>query len=160
MNPWYTTISVSLVLFSWLASLAFFLAGEASLITRQQITSPEYLAYQQQVTALKEDINSRQALVTQQLGSRYHQQWKAGDQQLQTIAAAQQALSELLARENNIGKNQAMAALPSQRLFVAIASVVNSRPDAIRIAGFAVLALLLEVCGLAMISLEDAMFVG
>lgn len=152
----YTVISGSLVLFSWLASLAFLLAGEASLILKQRSQFPEYLSYQQEVAALKEEINSRQALAKQQLASRYHEQWQEGEQQLRAIKSLQQTLSQLLLKEAEIGKAGVLEVLPTQRLFVSIAAGLEVDAEFVRLSGFALLALLLELCGLAMISLSAA----
>lgn len=156
LGRFYTAISISLVVFSWLASLAFFLSGEAGLMSKQQTRSPEYQSYLQQVVALKNEIRSRQALAEQQLASRYHQQWQEGEQQLQLIQTAQQALSQLIAQESEVGKEKVLAALPTQRLFVGIASVLDVGPNVVRTLGFAILALFLELCGLALMSLSDA----
>ena len=49
-----------------------------------------------------------------------------------------------------------MLALPTQRLFVGVASVLDVDPGVVRTAGFAILALFLELCGLALMSLSDA----
>ena len=156
LGSFYTAMSVCLVVFSWLASLAFFLCGEASLLSAQQVRAPEYQAYQQQIAALNDEISTRQALAEQQLASRYHQQWQAGERQLQLIQAAQEALSQLIAQESDVGKAKVLAALPTQRVFVGVASVLDVDPDTVRTVGFAILALLLELCGLALMSLSDA----
>lgn len=156
LGRFYTVISLGLVVFSWLASLAFFLSGEAGLISKQQARSPEYQSYQQQVAALQDEIRSRQALAEQQLASRYHQQWQASERQLQRIQTAQEALSQLIAQASDVGKDKVLAALPTQRMFVGIASVLDVSPNVVRTLGFAILALFLELCGLALMSLSDA----
>lgn len=132
----YASISVSLLLFSWLASLAFLLTAEASLMARQQTRSPDYRAYQQQVAALQASIKSRQGLAKQQLNSRYHQQWQAAERQLQAIKASQQVLNQLLRQEAEMGQAQVLAALPTQQLFVALASLLSIEAGTVRLVGF------------------------
>lgn len=54
-----------------------------------------------------------------------------------------------------MGSAQVLDSLPTQRLFVSLGQLVNTSAETARLAGFAALALLLEVCALAMISVSS-----
>ena len=136
--------------------MAFFITGDAALIQNAQASTPEYRIHQEKISALRDDIRRRELLVERQLSSRYHDQWRAGEEQLKTIADQQRVLSDALGQGATPGNERALAALPTQQLFVAIATIFSGEAERVRLAAFALLALLLEVSALAAISLSGA----
>ena len=152
---YFAAISLALALFSWLASLAFFMAGETALITKKQQSSPEYNAYLANMSALRKEISDRQALVSQKLNSRYHDQWQSAEEQLSIISEKKAELSILLAKKDQIAKHATFESLPSQQLFASTAGMFRVEVNHVRIFFFAVLALLIEICALGVIALSS-----
>jgi len=156
ISRYFKMLSLVLMVFSWLASCAFFLSSEMRLIKETQQRSPEYVSLQQEIDGLQKNIAIEEQLLNKRLGSSYHQQWEQAQNSAARIekfhveiAAKQSALSQ-------VGLSSSVNQLETTKLFAAISHTLNIGLDTARTAGYAVLALLLEVSTLGMISLAGA----
>ena len=156
LHKMHGMLSLVLMVFSWLASCAFFLSSEMRLIKETQQRSPEYVSLQQEIDGLQKNIAIEEQLLNKRLGSSYHQQWEQAQNSAARIekfhveiAAKQSALSQ-------VGLSSSVNQLENTKLFAAISHTLNIGLDTARTAGYAVLALLLEVSTLGMISLAGA----
>lgn len=154
-RPGFKLLSLCLALFSWLASVAFFLAGESTLELQQRTASPQYQAHQTRIAMLQQDIAQREELVERHLSSQYHTQWQQGQQQMQALEARREQLSEWLAAESHVLASADVATPPSQQLFRDTAVVMGTETQTVRLLFFAVLALLIEVSALGLIRLRS-----
>ena len=153
ISRYFKVLSIVLMIFSWLASCAFFLSSEMRLIKETQKRSPEYVALQQEIDALQRNIAIEEQLLNKRLSSSYHKQWEQAQNSAARIVGFQAEVAEKQSALSHAGLSSAENQLETTKLFAAIARALNISLDTARTAGYAVLALLLEVSTLGMISL-------
>ncbi|BFM18704.1 hypothetical protein R50073_48870 (plasmid) [Maricurvus nonylphenolicus] len=156
ISRFFTLLSVVLMAFSWAASCAFFISSEMRLLKDAQYGSPEYIALQQEISAIQRSIDIEERLLDKRLGSSYHKQWEQAQASAMKIASLQVDLREKRATLPLVGSTAAESEIETTRLFASVSGALNVSLDTVRTFGYAVLALLLEVSTLGMISLARA----
>lgn len=156
ISRYFKALSLVLMVFSWLASCAFFLSSEIWLIKETQQRSPEYVALQQEIDGLQKNIAIEEQLLNKRLGSSYHKQWEQAQNSAARIAGIRANIAQKQSALSQAGLSAAESQLETTKLFVAIGHALNISLDSARAVGYAVLALLLEVSTLGMISLAGA----
>ena len=87
------------------------------------------------------------------LDSVYHSQWKESEANLEAIASLKSILADLMKDSSNVGLETATQAVPTTRFFTGIGQVLNIDTEAVRVMGYGILSLLLELSTLGMIGL-------
>jgi hypothetical protein len=93
--------------FSWLASCAFFMSSETSLLQEAQTNTGEYVALQHRIEGLTQEISHHECLLDNRLNSSYHKQWEAGEGDADTIAKLGISLNVLIERLPSAGRENA-----------------------------------------------------
>ena len=152
-SPYYGILSLVLMVFSWLASCAFLVTSEHDLVRGSQIRSDQYIALQLRIESTRQAIAFHERLLEKRLGSAYHSQWKESETDLETIASLKSTLAELMEDSSNVGLETAAQTVPTTRFFAGIGQVLNIDPQVVRVMGYGILSLLLELSTLGMIGL-------
>ena len=152
-SHYYGILSLVLMVFSWLASCAFFVSSEHNLIRESQIRSDQYIALQQRIDSIKQEITLHERLLEKRLNSSYHSHWNEGEAIVGKIAILKVKLTELTESSSDVGLEAALQQVPTTRLFNEISQVLNISSELIRAVGYGLLSLLLEISTLGMISL-------
>jgi len=147
----YKILAVILMLFSWMASVAFFITSEDEKIATYRKQTPDYLSYRTQLADLDRNIEAQNQLLKNRLSSRFHDQWDKGEIITQKIQGLQQQRKALIAKEQSIGIQDAYNHLVSLAFFNAIATMTNIDKNTVRNIFYAILALLIEICALGLI---------
>jgi hypothetical protein len=152
-SRYYGVLSLVLMVFSWLASCAFLVASENDLVRKSQVRSDQYIALQLRIESTRQAIAFHERLLEKRLGSAYHSQWKESEANLETIAALKFTLADLTEDSSNVGLETAAQMVPTTRFFAGIGQVLNIDPQVVRVMGYGILSLLLELSTLGMIGL-------
>lgn len=156
VSRYFQALSITLMVFSWLASCAFFLSSEMQLLKNAQYRSPEYAAIEEEISNLQRSINIAEQLLNKRLGSSYHKQWEQAQQNADTITKLQKEIVNKQQQLSEAGLMAATSELGTTRFFIAISRTLNISLDSARTFGYSILALLLEASTLGMISLASA----
>ena len=149
----YRVISVLLMLFSWLASLSYFMAMESASIARTQRLSPAYQALTHQMDAINDKLSVNTQLVEKRLSSQYHKQWALADNLANENKVLKERLTALEAERASLGQTYAKTQVTVTQFFIALSELLGVSEASVRGMSFGLLALLLEVCALASIGL-------
>ena len=152
-SRYYGMLSLVLMVFSWLASCAFLVASEHDLVRESQVRSDQYIALQLRIESTRQAIAFHERLLEKRLGSAYHSQWKESETDLETIASLKSTLADLTEDSSNVGLETAAQTVPTTRFFAGIGQVLNIDPQVVRVMGYGILSLLLELSTLGMIGL-------
>ena len=152
-STYFVGLSLTLMTFSWLASCAFFMSSDASVLQEAQTKTGEYVALQHRIESLTQEISHHERLLDNRLNSSYHKQWEAGEGDANTIAKLRVSLNVLIERLPSAGRENAAEQVPTAQFFKQVGEVLNVSVDTARIIGYGILSLLLEVSTLGMISL-------
>jgi len=152
-SRYYGVLSLVLMVFSWLASCAFLVASENDLVRKSQVRSDQYIALQLRIESTRQAIAFHERLLEKRLGSAYHSQWKESEANLETITALKFTLADLTEDSSNVGLETAAQTVPTTRFFAGIGQVLNIDPQVVRVMGYGILSLLLELSTLGMIGL-------
>ncbi|MEE8058262.1 MAG: hypothetical protein V3T17_10565 [Pseudomonadales bacterium] len=153
----YGIISLTLTVFSLLASYAFFISSEFNVIKDVQPTTVEYLAVQQQLASTRQEIAYYESLLNKRLKSAYHQQWQEAEKNTVKIRQLNDELTVLTAKLPDAGLRSAQRQVPATQVFVVVSHVLNSTKETVSNMAYGLLALLLEVSTLGCISLVSAL---
>ncbi len=145
----YATI---LLIFSWLASVAFFVTSEEKKVNHYRKDTAEYKSYIAKLESIGDKIQQKKGIAGKRLTSEYHDQWDSSQALTQEIALLLDTKTALISTEAVVGHQQAQLQIPSMALFVSIASIVNIKASTVRIVFYGVLALLIELCSIGLIS--------
>lgn len=152
-SRYYLTLSLVLMAFSWLASCAFLVASEHDLLRESQTRSDQYIALQLRIESTRQAIVFQERLLEKRLSSVYHSQWKESEANLEAIASLKSTLADLTEDSSNVGLEAAAKKVPTTRFFAGIGQVLNIDPQVVRVMGYGILSLLLELSTLGMIGL-------
>lgn len=147
----YKLLAVILMLFSWMASVAFFISSENEKINEYRKQTAEYLSYQSKLMYLDRTIEIKTDLLNKRLNSRFHEQWDKSETITQEIQDLQANRVNLIANEQSMGISEAYSNLVSMAFFNAIAEMLNLDRHTVRNVFYALLAFLIEVCALGLI---------
>ncbi len=151
----YLCLSVFLVGFSWLASVAFFVSQDTANIAVNQKKSSAYIANQKRILALEVEIQEKRKLLNKRLSSSYHNQWDKGQEVIKEIEALNQELNTRLENTDSIGLNDGQNQLSTAFLFNTLSSLLSvSFSSAINIA-YSIFAFVIEICALGVMSLSQ-----
>lgn len=148
-------LSVTLLVFSWIASVAFFISNENGMLEVKRVMSFEYEAYQEEVDSLRKEIKRKITMVEKRFSSKFHEQWDMGESMSSEIDVASRKLKTLLKKEPYIGRIKAQNDSSTYGFFKSISSMVGGSPETVRTFFYGILALLIEVCSLGMITFHN-----
>ncbi len=151
----FLLISLLLVLFSWAASLAFFLTQEQSNIKATQRQTPAYQAHQIEADRLRQAIAEKRLLLRKRLQSQYHAQWEKADDTMEAINTLEKELTVLLRKNSTVGLTAARQQLSTSAFFISIAGLSGFSSATVAVIAYGALALLIELCALGTISLAQ-----
>lgn len=149
----FLTLSASLMFFSCLASVAFFVTQENRAVTSAQRTSADYLAHQALIAQTEKAIQYKEQLAEQRLDSRYHNQWDKGEALFNEIHALTQQYQTQLMTLDQKGIQGARANIASSAFFLRLSEALNVGYTSTVIIAYACLAVFIELCALGLISI-------
>ena len=152
-SRYYGMLSLVLMVFSWLASCAFLVTSEHDLVRESQVRSDQYIALQLRIESTRQAIAFHERLLEKRLGSAFHSQWKESEANLETIASLKSTLADLTENSSNVGLEAAAQTVPTTRFFAGIGQALNIDPQVVKVMGYGILSLLLELSTLGMIGL-------
>jgi len=147
------SISVFLMLFSWFASVAFFISAEQHSSYKAIRQSNEYQVLVSRKLALQEQLKMNENILDKRLSSEYHKQWKLAEGNLSTIKEIQEKMVRLDLSMEDVLAHKNISQDAEIDFFKRTANTFHIAENTIRWGAFALLAFLLEVCTLASISL-------
>ena len=156
VTPYFLLLSLTLMLFSWLASCAFLITAEAGLLEKQRLQSAQYLANEQRVHHLNSQILQQERLLGKRIESTFHSQWQAGQETIQKIALLREEIAKLTELLPSVGLDYAQRKVPTARFFADLGQFLSMDAGWVRGLGFGLLSLLLELSTLGIISLAQA----
>lgn len=156
-SQYFISLSIILMVFSWVASCAFLMTSESKLVSLAQLKTSEYVALEQRISNLTLDIASQEKLLSNRLESTYHSQWEAGQDTAATLAGLRETLATLLESSSTVGQQTAVNVVASTRFFQQVGESLYLDTNTIRLIGYGVLSLLLELSTLGMISLSQVL---
>ncbi len=154
-NLSFLIISIVLVVFSWCASVSFFVTQERSNIEEVRILTPAYQAYLNQIQSIEQEIAKKKRLAEKRLDSRYHSQWDKSELLFNEIADLNQQLNQSIASEHTIGLDEAQRAIGTSAFFISIAELTRIKVNIVGAFFYAVLSIIIEVSSLSMINLSS-----
>lgn len=154
-SRYYGLLSLILMVFSLIASCAFFMSSESGLLQNARLKSSEYAVLQQRMENYKQEIAYNESLLEKRLNSAYHKQWEAGQGNAEKLSELRESLVTLMERSSQVGWNAATKQVAVSRFFTEIGQTLNISVETLRITGYSVLSLLLEISALGMISLRS-----
>lgn len=153
---YYRLIGLLLMMLSWLASVSFFLAAETTSLQKENFGSIEYQTAAIQITSLKKELLAHERIVEKRLASQYHSQWRLGEQGLKQTSSLRLKIQDLEHELKLLSESREITTSAMHYFFIAVADVLHVSDGMVRWVSFGLLALLLEVCTLASISLVNA----
>lgn len=156
VTHYFFALSITLMVFSWLASCAFLITSESDLLERSRLNSPEYLSQQQRIHGVERQIAQQERLLAKRLESSFHSQWEAGQEVIDSIAELRKQLFSLRGMLPLTGQDSADETVPTARFFSDVGQLLDLKVYLVRAGGFGLLSLLLELSTLGMISLAQA----
>ena len=146
--------SLVLVVFSWCASVAFFITQDDSKLNNVRKETPAYLSYQTKVDSLQREIRQKEQLIVKRTSSQFHKQWAEGERLSNELIQLNQDLSNLLKAEASIGVSEARRSMTSSAFFNGLGQWFGQTGITVRNVFYAILALLLELGSIGMVSLS------
>lgn len=154
-NMIYMALSLALMGFSCVASIAFFVSNESTAISNAQRLTPEHRAHTLKIEQLQREIKQNENLAETRANSQYHEQWDKSQLLRDKIHHQTQQLSALIASSNHIGVSSARSSLPSSAFFLKVANALNTTFERIVIVAYSLLAIFIEISALGLISLSS-----
>ena len=152
---YYGTLSLALMGFSWLASCAFFMTSENRMLQEAQTKTPEYIAFEQRIGSITQQITHYENLRDKRLSSSYHKQWDESQVNMDKITALKGVLTSLIEKSSLVGNMAAQQEVATSQFFSEVSRMMNVDIGLVRGISYGLLSLLLEVSTLAMISLTS-----
>ncbi len=149
----YYALAFVLVLFSCMASIAFFVTQEQQQMRKAVQNTAAFQAQSVSIALLEKEILAKQKLVDARLASRYHDQWDKGERLAGELAALRGTLGQLLNANNDIGVDQARQQISTAAFFLGISNILGTSFASTVTVGYALLALLIELSALGVIAL-------
>lgn len=153
-SRYYGLLSLMLMAFSLIASCAFFISSESGLLQDTRLKTSEYMVLQQRIENHKQEIVYNESLLDKRLNSAYHKQWEAGQANAEKVSELRESLATVMERSSKVGWNEATKQVTVSRFFSEIGQVLNISVEKIRLAGYSILSLLLEISAMGMIGLR------
>ncbi len=147
-------ISLILLLFSWSASVSFFVTSERSNVERARLASASYQSHLAQIESLKQRIENKQHIIKARLASAYHDQWDKAEKLSLEITQLNSELSALLLKTQSIGMDDAESQIGSSTFFKSLANLMSTSTLIISSSFYGLLALMIETCSISLISLS------
>ena len=154
---YYGTLSLALMGFSWLASCAFFMTSENRMLQEAQTKTPEYIAFEQRIGSITQQITHYENLRDKRLSSSYHKQWDESQVNMDKIAQLEGALASLIEQSSSVGEKAAQQQVATSQFFSDVSRMMNADIGLVRGISYGLLSLLLEISALAMISLTSSL---
>ncbi|PHS00153.1 MAG: hypothetical protein COA78_24195 [Blastopirellula sp.] len=120
-----------------------------------QLQTSEYKALEQRISNVSLDIASQEVLLRNRLESTYHSQWEAGQDTAENLKGLRESLAVLLGNRTLVGQQAAIREVATTQFFQQIGGSVHVETNTVRLIGYGVLSLLLELSTLGMISLAQ-----
>lgn len=144
-----------LVLFSCMASIAFFVTQEHQQIERGVVQTSEYKAYTTSIELLEKEIQAKQKLLDARLASQYHQQWDKAEDLVSELAALRDKLNQLINENHHVGVESAQKNISTAAFFLGISELLGVPFQSAVTLGYALLALLIELSALGVIAMSE-----
>lgn len=144
---------LSVTVISILASLGFLLMQTDESAKRSVTTSASYQTLNSQLLAKQQQIDALQKRLSIDSGSRFSFVRGRADDSLSQMAELEAAQTALLAK---LSKLEEKAQSKTGALFEALATFLPYQPEEIKIYGYIVLSLLLELCGMTALALSSS----
>ncbi len=151
----YLALSLALMGFSCVASIAFFVSHEIAAINEAQYHTAEYRAHEFKINQLQKEIEQKEALAATRSNSQYHEQWDKSQTLHDAIHEQTQQLAALIEASDHIGISAARANVPSSGFFTKIAHTLNTSFERVVIIAYSLLAIFIEVSALGLISMAS-----
>ena len=156
----FLILSLMLMFFSWLASCAFLLSSELSLLDNAKYQTAEYVEAQQEVENLIDQIAKQEILLSNRLNSAYHSEWQKSEVTAKELAALKATLAEKRVALSSFNTELAFSEVATTRFFYSLGGVFDSSPELFRLVSYGLLSFLLEISTLGMISLVKSLGEG
>lgn len=150
----YTLLSIGLVFFSCVASMAFLVTHQKHAEKEAQLTSPEYIAHQLQIEQLRLEIALKEQLAKQRLESRYHDQWDESHRLQSEIKQLHLNLSDLILKSNEVGVHYSKTNTNTSAFFSTVAGAMNAPYSVIVVVSYTILSVFIELCALGLIGIN------
>ncbi|MGS2722151.1 hypothetical protein ACVBEJ_00250 [Porticoccus sp. GXU_MW_L64] len=148
-----TVTALTLMLFSWLASCAFFFTSEVNLLSGHRDAERQVESLNHKITSLQSQAENLQRLANKRFDSAYHSQWQRAQEDVQAIADVKAQVAMHIQQKAALTSELAPR-LASRQLFTDISALLGFDSRWIRMVFYGLLGLLLEVSSLGMISLN------
>lgn len=148
----FKVLSIVLLLFSWAASVAFFVGQSDAAIAEARLETAAYKAHAARVAMLEKRLALLGQAAEQNSHSEYWQRLDKAEEQGEQLSALSDQLAATVREGADEGKQEALAALPSAAFFAGIGKALGLPFAVVRGLFYALLALLIEVCALACIA--------
>jgi len=148
----YKVLSLVLLLFSWGASVAFFIGQSEQAIAEARTHTAAYAAHAARVGALQQRIELLQQQAAQNAKSVHWARIDKATEQSEKAGELGETLAETVRNGAAVGRNEALATLPSAAFFAATGGALGLDFATVRGLFYGLLALLIEVCALAAIA--------
>ena len=151
----YQWVSLGLVLFSWAASVSYFITQENHQLNAMRTRTPAYQNALDKIDSLKQIIDLKEDLLKKRLASRYHAQWDKSETLVHEIATLNRQVQRLTDGLSLAGIKEAQANIGSTVFFLQLAELTRLPLPLVTTLAYGLLALLIEVCALGTLSLSQ-----
>lgn len=154
---YYISLSMALMVFSWVASIAFLMSSESNLLENAQAQSVEYAASEQRINNITKEIEFQEKLLSNQLASSYHTQWEAGQENATHLSELRESLASVIESSSSAGEEVALDQVATTQFFIRLGEMLSVETNKVRFVGYGILSFLLEVATLGLISLTQSL---
>ncbi len=149
----FLLLSLLLMIFSWLASCAYLISSELSLLESAKTHTSEYISLQADIENIENQIRHQEILISRRLGSTYHSEWAKADAIAEKIAQLKTELSVKIASLSNLSEDAIAPHVATTQFFHSISNFMGADARTIRLLSYGLLSFLLEISTLGMLSL-------
>jgi hypothetical protein len=146
---------LALVIFSWSASVAFFMSSHQASIESSRIESQSYIALAREIKSIRNQIRQKTRILETRLNSQFHDQWDKAETLADSVRELEDVLKERIKALEHVGYADVYSNdnLETTSLFQSLSSLFDTSFKAIVFFAYGVLAFLIESCSLGVISL-------
>lgn len=156
-STYYSAISIILMLFSLLASCAFFYSAEGEALKFSETQFQQSEVFQLKIQSLRGEIDQQNQLMNLRLSSKYHSQWEEADENSKRIHALNAELNDLIGKKEQEKSDFARKEIVITNFFSFIGNMLTLETETIRGFGYGLLSFFLEISSLGAISLNNSL---
>jgi hypothetical protein len=156
-STWYLINCLVLVIFSWSASVAFFVSNQQASLESSRIESVSYQALKVEIDSIRAQIRQKTAVLENRLNSEFHEQWDKAEALTDSIQDLENVLYERVKAMDHVGYTVTNIndSDKATSLFRYLSSSLGASFNAVTLFAYGVLAFLIESCSLGVISLSN-----